>query len=420
MPQYLHGFRGPQRVPQASEFITWESRPLEVHPYDGFWCFNPSIHDDGQILRCAIRCADYGMPGGVQIRGPKANKHGGVTSRYVIAHLDRDTLRVRDVFAVAERDGLARNRSANRGYEDMRLFRTTIGGLQGIAAAAHLERTIVGDTYPPEQVIVSLDKNYAIIEATPIRGAAWGNAQKNWVPFDNANEPAFLYSISRGIVFDAKGPVKGWRGEYDVPPEKPKGPVKRPPVCAGPASNSEVRNAAQVGERNAQARQLTPTLIASKSHFHGLRGGTQLIFLGNNQWLGLGHEMLLVQARKYYWHTWYIVNSDGELTHTSPAMKLAREGIEFAAGMAIVGDRVIVSFGVDDAECRIAETSLPEVINVLEEALPPAAEGKPKSSAGLSGWVRRDADPSPTFSPGARPPVQRGLGYRPVRGPKGG
>ena len=415
MPQYLNGFRGPQRVPPATDFITWEARELAVRPYDGFWCFNPSIHDDGddKLLRCSIRCADYGMPGGVQIRGPKAGKHSGVTSRNVIAHLDRDTLRVRDVFPVAERDGLPRNRAANRGFEDMRLFRTESGGLQGIAAAAHLERpSIVGDTYPPEQVLVTFDKNYAIIEAVPIRGAAWGQAQKNWSPFDNASEPMFLYSIGRGIVFDTKGPIRGWGPELEPPPEKPKGPVRRPPVAAGPASNSEIRSAAQ-------AHQLTPTLVASKSQYHGLRGGTQLVHIGNNQWLGLGHEMMLVQARKYYWHTWYIVNSDGELTHTSPAMKLAAEGIEFAAGMAIIGDRVIVSYGVDDAECRIAETELSQIMNVIEEVRPAEDEGKPKSSAGLSGWVRRDADPSPTF-PGARPPVQRGLGYRPVRGPKGG
>lgn len=32
--------------------------------------------------------------------------------------------------------------------------------------------------------------------------------------------------------------------------------------------------------------------------------------------------------------------------------KLASSSIEFAAGLAIDGDRVVVSFGVDDMECR--------------------------------------------------------------------
>ena len=49
-----------------------------------------------------------------------------------------------------------------------------------------------------------------------------------------------------------------------------------------------------------------------------------------------------------YWHVWYLVDASGKLTATSAPMKLVSNGIEFAAGLAIEGERVVVSFGVDD------------------------------------------------------------------------
>jgi hypothetical protein len=99
--------------------------------------------------------------------------------------------------------------------------------------------------------------------------------------------------------------------------------------------------------------------------YGGLRGGTQLVRVGDDAWLGIGHEMRFVKNLKYYWHTFYLVDSKGKMRAVSPPCKLASEGIEFAAGMAIDGDRVVVSFGVDDMHCRIGETSLSAVLAIL-------------------------------------------------------
>jgi hypothetical protein len=75
--------------------------------------------------------------------------------------------------------------------------------------------------------------------------------------------------------------------------------------------------------------------------------------------------MKYVNGKKFYFHTWYVVDSLGKLTATSEPIKLAPEGIEFAAGMAIDGDRVVVSFGVDDMNCRLGETALSAVMERL-------------------------------------------------------
>jgi hypothetical protein len=99
--------------------------------------------------------------------------------------------------------------------------------------------------------------------------------------------------------------------------------------------------------------------------YAGLRGGSQLIHVGGDRWLGIGHEMRFVANKKFYYHTFFMTDKHGKVTAVSDEMKLAPEGIEFAAGMAIDGDRVVISFGVDDMNCRIGETSMSAVLSIL-------------------------------------------------------
>jgi hypothetical protein len=100
--------------------------------------------------------------------------------------------------------------------------------------------------------------------------------------------------------------------------------------------------------------------------YEGLRGGTQLIRVDDDAWLGLGHEMKFVSGKKYYWHVFYLVDSQGVMKAVSEPMKLATNGIEFAAGMAVDGDRIVVSFGVDDMASRLGETCLSAVMEKLQ------------------------------------------------------
>jgi hypothetical protein len=99
--------------------------------------------------------------------------------------------------------------------------------------------------------------------------------------------------------------------------------------------------------------------------YEGLRGGTQLVRVDDDAWLGIGHEMKFVNGKKYYWHVFYLVNSLGAMRAASEPMKLAPNGIEFAAGLAVEGDRVVVSFGIDDMACRLGETRLSAVMEKL-------------------------------------------------------
>jgi hypothetical protein len=100
--------------------------------------------------------------------------------------------------------------------------------------------------------------------------------------------------------------------------------------------------------------------------YSGLRGGTQLVWVGNDTWLGVAHDMQFVGGKKRYWHIWYSVTSRGKMKAMSEPMKLAPNGIEFAAGMGIDGDRVVVSFGVDDMESKLGVTSLSAILELLK------------------------------------------------------
>jgi len=416
----------------VKDLIPWKTTDLTIRPYDGFWVFNPSICFDGQLWRVVLRCCDYAMPGGKTIRSPKAGP--GHQSKNAMIILDPATWHPAKIHKMRELDEYPRTPSANVGYEDMRIFRTDSGGLQGIAASLHLKREVKAAAggaqhQPPEQVLLSFDAEYNIVKAQPIRGDGWSSsAQKNWSPFTDCVEPRFIYSIGRGSMFDARGPVHGDAA------------VVRPSVNAGPVSaraepepspvEVTVNDQERVQREQDQARakkeaekaekKLKPhadprTRIAVRggdvamvrgrraSHdtvttrpsygaagrvgggtrinteavrgmsagrtlmprYEGLRGGTQLVRVADDTWLGIGHEMRYERGLKFYFHTFYTLDSRGKLTSASEPLKLALEGIEFAAGLAIDGDRAVVSFGVDDFMPRIGETSLSAVMGLL-------------------------------------------------------
>jgi hypothetical protein len=417
-------------VKNAKDLIPWRVTDISVRPYEGYWSFNPSIHFDGALWRCVLRCCDYAMPGGVTIRSKNARPTGQQTKNAMVI-LDPQSWKPVQVFKMGEKDELPRASTPHVGYEDMRLFKTDKGGLQGIAASLHLKRDrrmVEGGLQhqPPEQVVLSFDENYDIVAARPIRGDGWsGTPQKNWVPFDHCTEPRFLFSIDKGTMFDDRGTVSGdaakARPSTSVraapspaprapapSPEAPSAPPSAPAPAPAPAPEAQVRHPTRktmirggdvqivrggrikvdtLSSRPSSRPSSHPSsrpasrAFATRSgndstrvmgtgrslgpKYNGLRGGTQLVRVGDDAWLGIGHEMTFLSGKKYYWHVFYLVDSCGKLTAASAPLKLAPNGIEFAAGLAIDGDRVVVSFGVDDMECRIGETQLSAVLEKL-------------------------------------------------------
>jgi hypothetical protein len=413
----------------ARDIIPWSVTDISLRPYDEMWSMNPSIHFDGQTWRCVLRCTDYAMPNGRTIRSKKSRPAGNQTKNAMVI-FDPASWKPIKIYKMHERDDYPRTQCANVGYEDMRIFRTDKGGLQGIAASLHLERNRRpadggARNQPPEQVILSFDGDYNIIGARPIRGDWWsGTPQKNWVPFDNCVESRFLYSIGRGTLFDSRGAAHGEDAAARASivarlPQVPK-PTQASKPTSSPASSQpagagvvplgaileqesrakENRTASASASRSAtypirdeggtriRGRRVSHDSVSSRPfysvgtrvssestrvfgsrtimpRYEGLRGGTQLVHVDDDAWLGIGHEMKYLSGVKYYWHTFYLVNSKGKLKAVSEPMKLVSNGIEFAAGMAIDEDRLVISFGVDDMECKIGETRLSAVMEIL-------------------------------------------------------
>lgn len=356
---------------RASDRIPWKITDISLRPYTHFWSFNPSIHFDGQTWRCALRCADYCMRNGETIRSPRALSGESWTKNAMVI-FDPNSWKPVEIYKMRERDGLSRVSCASMGYEDIRIFRTDKGGLQGIAASLHLWRGDRVQSHFAEQVLLSFDAEYNVVRARPIRGSSWGGLpQKNWVPFDDCIEPRFLYSIREGTLFDERGPL---------PPKEMPVRVAMHPREAVSEPNERARRRAR--RRAVESSRLrygeAPRRNRADRHEHGvdlsaaqltcedLRGGTPLVRIGTEGWLGIGHQMKFVNRKKMYWHVWYLVDALGKMTAASPPMKLAPNGIEFAAGMGVDGNRVVVSFGVDDMECKIGETRLSAVLETLQ------------------------------------------------------
>ncbi len=221
---------GPKHRP-ASELLSpaWMTRNISISPFgSGYWSFNPSVHHDpvDERWRCVFRCANYTLPGGVPKISPSA-RAGKTETRNAIALLDPATLELSGLREMRELDGAPRaSTCSSLGYEDMRIFRTKREGLLGIATALQLN---LDHPSVPEMVLVRLDRQCDIVEAKPLRGPWSHRPQKNWSPFDGAEQPRFLYSIERGIVMGAQGPLAG------PPPTNVSSPRPNTVVAAGPS-----------------------------------------------------------------------------------------------------------------------------------------------------------------------------------------
>ena len=87
------------------------------------------------------------------------------------------------------------------------------------------------------------------------------------------------------------------------------------------------------------------------------RGGGQVVpFRGG--WLAIVHEVAPWGHTRAYEHRWVWLDNDMQVQRVSDAFALHEfREIEFAAGLAVIDDRVIVSYGVRDAEAWMLETT---------------------------------------------------------------
>jgi hypothetical protein len=363
------------RHPPASEVLRgrWMTRKISVAPFGrGWWSFNPCVHRDPEAdaWRCVLRIANYSLPRGVPQLSPDARRGRAVT-RNVIGTLNPETLEVSDLREVMELDRRTRAPTCvSLGYEDVRLFRAS-GRLRAVATALQLNLE-----YPsrPEIVLLDLSEDGDVADARPLRGPWSDRPQKNWAPFDGADDVRLLSSIERGVVMSDCGIVSS------RPAPSPDAAPDPPAIRSPSKSGAEVRmmGSARLGRPPRPPAPAAPSRPAPGST--ELRGGSQLVEIERGRWLGVAHETRLTHSehRKLYWHTLYTVDSSGILLQRSAPFKLSTCGIEFAAGLA-VDDRggVAISYGTDDHDAWIGVTTL----GAIEAALDQPGAGRSRRTA---------------------------------------
>lgn len=123
------------------------------------------------------------------------------------------------------------------------------------------------------------------------------------------------------------------------------------------------------------------TLREPTDQIRHVRGGSQLQRLDDGRYLAIIHEADVKKTKVHiprmfvtkdvsirtYVHRFATYDQNGKLLGLGPRFKLSDARIEFAAGMVIAGDDVIVSYGYKDVASYLGKIELQTVLSGIEE-----------------------------------------------------
>ena len=272
-----------------------EMERLQCEPaHPGWSCFNPTIAVDGDRLLAIVRSSNYQI----------------VEGRYVMPEEDQSVIRTENILVQWGTPGQKTlvppayevNGYPVTGLEDCRLRKTPAGW--SVSATV---RDAEGWDGRCRIGVAKLDIDDGRLHG--LRVLDWEGLQeheKNWMPFDDG----WLYACSHG----------GHTVTIDADPDMP-------------------------GVYEVRQRGAAPPMAA------GFRGGGQVVPFRDG-WLGIVHEVAhLGDGRRAYEHRFVWFDDTFTIRRWSPLFWFSeKQQIEFAAGLAIFNERIVVSFGVRDAE----------------------------------------------------------------------
>jgi FkbM family methyltransferase len=279
------------------------TQQIPFTPRQGWNALNPSIHYDGEVWRCIIRSTNYQLADGKYT----TSDGGPIKTENNLLVLEKD-LKPSASFQMRDLAQIKKTAYPVQGYEDCRLFQCQ-GDL--FATATVCDFTEDGRR---EIAVLYLKSNGDILKAYPVRGSWSDRPQKNWMPIDGTMDA--LYSVEQGTYV-------GLRSSY-----------------------------------------LDPGLTLP----HGrLRGGSQVIKVpfGAKEYLCIVHDVTWGGGKRTYLHRFCLLDDKLKLMAMSDPFYFNKPGIEFCAGLAVDGDRLVASYGVDDKEAWLATFSLKKVLAAL-------------------------------------------------------
>ncbi|MFN8590994.1 MAG: glycosyltransferase [Thermomicrobiales bacterium] len=107
-------------------------------------------------------------------------------------------------------------------------------------------------------------------------------------------------------------------------------------------------------------------------------GGTQVIPLNDGHLCLIHDRANFDDGGRVYTHRWVWFDANWQISLISYPFLLQERGIEFAGGLAQMGDDLVISYGVWDREAWLATVPLAEVLPLLAPPLDVAADAAPE------------------------------------------
>lgn len=293
-----------QRV--SARFVRLDLRPAHA----GWSLFNPTILTHEGTWLALVRSSNYRIERGRYVI-PEVYDDV-IKTEYVLVELSASLAVVRA--RVCSGPGYPRSGYPVEGLEDCRLYL----GTDGLRVSATI-RDLAGFDGSCRIATARLDAGYAAFSELEVLGGP-GAHEKNWMPI--LGQERWLYYCSHeggtATVVRARGDD---RVQWHVEPRSP-----------SPHTASR------------------------------FRGGSQLVPVDDG-WLALVHEVSEDDGYRFYEHRFVRFDETFAIVAWSPPFCFREtRAIEFAAGLACHGNRLVASFGVRDAEAWLVELDLLEVL----------------------------------------------------------
>jgi glycosyltransferase involved in cell wall biosynthesis len=298
---------------------SFEAARLPFQPPDGYRAMNPSIVRRGEELWMVQRTVNYELSKDGKYTTKNFEK---VRTRNFFLQLD-DALNIRNAAEILPPAGLA-SYGQILGFEDLRPF---------VWNGEFWATATLRDQNPEawcEVALCRLAQEAGAIRLTDyriLRPAGEQRHEKNWMVAPMGEDICFIYSIAPTVIL------------------------------------------------NAQAQTLSEQQVQWAGEH--LRGSTQAIPFGSG-WLAVSHEHVPAGKARHYTHRFLWFDRSRTLRRISMPFILQREGVEFAAGLAWHpdGKRLILSFGVADAESWLGTCDATELAAVLAVQSPNVAQSR--------------------------------------------
>lgn len=295
--------------PSASELLGAAARPIEFVPERGWHASNPSIYCQGGRTRCVVRTVNYRIVNGSYVTPPGDVVHAEgrwkgwqvIRTRNFLLDLDDDLKTTRAVEMV-DATGEARTDYPVHGFEDARLF-----AWRGRwwATATVCDFTEEGDR---EVALLEIADDGAVACVRTLRGPWSEHPQKNWMPFVEGDVLRFLYATRPTTVFEL---IYAEDGQHKI------------------------------------------LRAANASLEHGrLRGGSQGVRVDGG-WIFVAHDVAFPGSGRIYLHRFVRLDDQLRLVSMTDPFYFEQLGIEFCAGLARIGDKLVASYSVNDGSARL-------------------------------------------------------------------